>query len=104
MDSGLAHGIRCIIGVQGVYGWRGTNAHGGKCALPDWEDIALNGRSVVLAFDSDVMTKAAVRDALNRLSAFLKQRKAHVRFLLLPELPNGAKCGLDDWFARGGTL
>lgn len=24
-DSGLSHGIRCIIGVQGVYGWRGTN-------------------------------------------------------------------------------
>jgi hypothetical protein len=85
VDSGLSHGIRCIIGVQGVYGWRGTNAHGGRAAIPDWEAVALNGRDVVLAFDSDVMTKAAVRDALERLSAFLKQRKAHVRFLLMPE-------------------
>lgn len=104
VDSGLSHGIRCIVGLQGVYGWRGTNSQGGKTALPDWEDIALNGRDVVLAFDSDVMTKDTVRDALERLSAFLRARKANVRYLLLPELPNGEKCGLDDFFARGGTL
>ena len=41
-------GIPCIVGVQGVYGWRGTNEHGGKRALPDWEDIALNGRDYEL--------------------------------------------------------
>lgn len=86
LDSGLTHGIRCIIGVQGVYGWRGTNAHGGKAALPDWESIGLNGRDVVLAFDSDCMTNGSVRDALERLSAFLAQRGAHVRYLLLPPL------------------
>jgi hypothetical protein len=104
VDSGLSHGIRCIIGLQGVYGWRGANEHGGKTALADWESIALNGRNVVLAFDSDVMTKATVRGALERLSAFLKQRHANVRYLLLPALPNGDKCGLDDFFAGGGTL
>lgn len=104
VDSGLSHGIRCIVGLQGVYGWRGTNEHGGKAALSDWEDIALNGRDVVLAFDSDCMTKVAVRDALDRLSAFLKQRQAHVRYVLMPDLPDGAKCGLDDWFVNGGSL
>jgi len=86
VDSGLSHGIRCIIGVQGVYGWRGKNEHGGTVALPDWEAIALNGRDLVLAFDSDVMTKATVRGALERLSAFLTQRQARVRYLLLPVL------------------
>jgi hypothetical protein len=103
VDSGLSHGIPCIVGLQGVYGWRGTNAHGGKTALPEWESIALNDREVVLAFDSDVMTKATVRDALERLSAFLKQRKSTVRYLLLPALPNGEKCGLDDFFGSGKT-
>lgn len=103
-DSGLSHGLRCIIGLQGVYGWRGTNEHGGKRALPDWEDIALNDRDVVIAFDSDVMTKASVRDALERLSAFLTQRKANVHYLVMPDLSNGDKCGLDDFFASGGTL
>ncbi|MBA3276516.1 MAG: DUF3854 domain-containing protein [Chloroflexia bacterium] len=86
VDSGLSHGIRCIIGMQGVYGWCGKNDHGGTVALPDWEAIALNGRDVVLAFDSDVMTKASVRGALERLSAFLTQRQARVRYLLLPVL------------------
>ncbi len=90
VDSGLSHGIRCIVGVQGVYGWRGTNAHGGKVALADWETIALNGRRVVLALDSDCMTKAPVRGALDRLSTFLTQRGAKVQYLLLPALdPNG---------------
>lgn len=87
-DAGLSHGIRCIIGVQGVYGWRGKNEHGGTVALPDWEAIALNGRDVVLAFDSDVMTKASVRGALERLSTFLTQRGARVRYLLLPHQAN----------------
>lgn len=103
-DAGLSHGIPCIVGLQGVYGWRGTNEHGGKTALPDWESIALNGRDVILAFDSDCMTKPQVRDALDRLSAFLKQRGAKVRYLLMPDLPDGAKCGLDDWFVSGGSL
>lgn len=104
VDSGLSHGIPCIIGLQGVYGWRGKNEYGGKVALSDWESIALNGRHVVLAFDSDCMTKPAVRDALDRLSAFLKRRDAHVRYLLLPDSSDGRKCGLDDWFATGGAL
>lgn len=93
VDAGLSHGIRCIVGLQGVYGWRGTNAYGGTCALPDWEDIALNGREVVLAFDSDVMVKASVRDALERLGAFLKQRRATVRYLLLPDITDEGRAG-----------
>lgn len=115
VDSGLSHGIRCIIGVQGVYGWRGCNEHCGTVALPDWESIALNGRSVVIAFDSDCMTKASVRDALHRLGAFLTQRKATVRYLVLPDhedngqvdsgqITTAKKCGLDDAFAQGMTL
>lgn len=93
VDAGLSHGIPCIIGVQGVYGWRGTNGHGGKTALPDWEAIALNDREIVLAFDSDVMTKASVRDALERLSAFLRQRGARVRYLLLQDHGDVGRAG-----------
>lgn len=85
VDSALSHGIGCIIGLQGVYGWRGQNDLGGLTALADWEDIALNGRDVVLAFDSDVMTKMSVRNALERLSAFLKKRTARMHYLLLPD-------------------
>lgn len=104
VDSGLSHRIPCIIGVLGVWSWRGTNELGGKIALADWEGIALDGRVVVLAFDSDVVTKASVQAALNRLSAFLKLRGAEVRYLVLPSTPDGTKCGLDDAFACGMQL
>lgn len=84
VDAAISHGL-CCIGVSGVWGWRGTNAKRGKTALPDWEVIALNGRDVSIAFDSDVMTKASVRAALERLAAFLRAQKATVRFAILPE-------------------
>ena len=46
--------------------------------LADWELVALNGRTVYIAFDSDVTTKPAVGDALVQLKAFLESRKATV--------------------------
>src|SRR6266511_3450252 len=35
-DAAVGQGL-CCIAVLGVYNWRGTNEHGGKTALPDWE-------------------------------------------------------------------
>jgi RecA-family ATPase len=103
-DAAISHGVACIVSLQGVYGWRGRNATGGKTALTDWEDIALDHRDVILAFDSDCMTKPSVRDALQRLTSFLTRRGAEVRYCLLPPLPDGSKCGLDDFLVRGGTV
>lgn len=104
VDSAVSNGIECIIGLQGVYGWRGKNGSGGKMALHDWESIALNNRAVVIAFDSDCMSKAQVRDALIRLAGFLGTRGAEVGYCIMPPLANGEKCGLDDFFAGGGTF
>ncbi|MFN8474903.1 MAG: DUF3854 domain-containing protein [Anaerolineae bacterium] len=74
-DAAVSHGF-CCISLLGVWNWRGSNEDGGKLALPDWDNIALNGRQVYIAFDSDVMTKLPVRDALVRLKAFLEHRDA----------------------------
>ena len=54
---------------------------GGKVALPDWEYVALNDRLVVIAFDSDVMLKTSVHDALARLGALPRppRRRRHLR-------------------------
>src|SRR5262245_24269454 len=41
------------VNINGVWGFRGTNGAGGKLALPDLDEIAWNGRVVVLAFDGD---------------------------------------------------
>lgn len=66
----------CAVALLGVWNWRGTNDCGGATALADWESIALKGRTVYVAFDSDVMTKAAVHAALVRFVAFLRSRGA----------------------------
>jgi hypothetical protein len=64
----------CAIALLGVWNWRGTNEHGGKVALPDWEYVALNNREVYIVFDSDVMTKPQVHQALVRFKSFLEGR------------------------------
>lgn len=99
-DAAVSQGL-CCIALLGVWNWRGTNEHGGKTALPDWEMIALNGRETYICFDSDVMTKPAVHEAMTRLKAFLIQRGAKVRLIYLPQDNNGAKTGLDDFLASG---
>jgi hypothetical protein len=104
VDAGLSHGIECIVGLLGVWNFRGKNKLGGVTALADWESTAPNGRDIVIAYDSDAMTEPEIHKALKRLSAFLTQRGARVRYCLMPKLPNGGKCGLDDWFAAGHTI
>jgi hypothetical protein len=93
----------CCIALLGVWTWRGTNEQGGKVALPDWESIALNERQVFIAFDSDVVLKRAVHQALARLKAFLEQRGASVAMIYLPPAEAG-KVGLDDYLAAGHAV
>ncbi|GAA4951928.1 hypothetical protein GCM10023224_40740 [Streptomonospora halophila] len=99
-DSAAVLGVPCIA-LAGVWNFRGTNVDGGKTELPDWDRIALNGRSVYVAFDSDVVTKDAVKGALRRLSGLLKRRGADVRIAVLESQPDGSKTGLDDLLAVG---
>ncbi len=101
-DAAVSAGLSCIA-LLGVWNWRGKNEHGGKVALPEWESIALNGRQIYIAFDSDVMTKPAVHAALVRLKAFVESRKAHVLLIYLPPDEEGSKVGVDDYLAAGHT-
>jgi Domain of unknown function (DUF3854) len=94
----------CAIALIGVWNWRGTNEHGGKTALADWEDIAFNERKVYIVFDSDVMEKQAVHSALVRLKAFLESRKANVFLIYLPHGESGKKQGVDDFLASGKSI
>lgn len=102
-DSAVSHGL-CCVALLGVWNWRGTNERGGKTSLPDFEVIALNGRDVYLAFDSDVVAKAAVRMALDRFTRMLQSRKANVSIILLPPGPGGTKTGLDDYLVGGRSV
>lgn len=102
-DAAASRGL-CCVALLGVWNWRGRNEHGGTTALADWDAIALNGREVSIAFDSDAMTKRAVASALARLKALLELHGARVRVVYLPGGANGAKVGLDDFLVMGGTV
>ena len=97
-DSSAARGL-CCIALAGVWTWRNRLVE-----LSDWDRIAIKGRIIYLAFDSDVSVKPGVRHALRRLAKMLMRRGAkEIRPVLIPT--HGAeKAGLDDFFAAGGTI
>jgi putative DNA primase/helicase len=98
----------CAVALIGVWNFKGKSrdplANGSSVLLADFDAIAFNGRTVYVAFDSDVMRKAPVQQALARLTAFLRQRGAHVWHVYLPDKPDGEKQGVDDFLAAGGTV
>ena len=57
------------------------------------------GRTVLLAFDSDAMTKKPVRDALDQLGKLISAMGAVVKVVLLPPDTKG----LDDYLVKYGT-
>jgi Domain of unknown function (DUF3854) len=95
-DSAAAHGL-CCVALLGVWSWRGTNTAGGKTALADWCDVALNGRRCIMAYDGDVQRNPAVRGALDALSKYLAIKGARIEFLHLPDDDRAGKTGLDDY-------
>lgn len=97
-DCGAARGL-CIVAINGVWGW----VVKGGSALPDWRNVMLRGRRVILAFDSDVMCNPKVGKALGEFAAWLKTKSARVEYLHLPD--NGdRKVGLDDYLVDGHTI
>jgi Domain of unknown function (DUF3854)/Domain of unknown function (DUF927) len=100
----IASHDRCVLGLIGVWTWRGTNDAGGKTVLADFESVDLNGRQVYIVFDSDVMVNPYVHQALARLRAFLQSRKANVSLVYLPAKAGGEKQGVDDFLAAGHSI
>ena len=100
-DCGALHGL-CVVALTGVWCWRGTNSAGGKVALADWQDVALNGRRVIIAFDGDVARKESVQKAAHALSGYLAIKGARVECLWLPD--TNQKTGLDDYLMAGHTV
>jgi Domain of unknown function (DUF3854) len=93
-DCGAEHGL-CIVDVSGVWNWIGRNRKGGKVALPDWNEIALNNREVIICYDGDTQRKGQLRRAMSELASFLKKKGARVSCVWLPD--TDAKTGLDDY-------
>jgi hypothetical protein len=90
------HGVPAI-GVNGVYGWSSNHK-----PIDDFRRFVWKGRIVVLCFDSDIMQKWQVRQALRRLGDYLITLGAKVRIKLLPST-DGTNVGADDYIAKHGA-
>jgi hypothetical protein len=70
----------------------------------DWECVEVKGRVVYIVFDSDVMTKPEVRQALDRLTEKLQRKGAQVSPITLLPMAGKEKMGVDDYLAAGHTI
>lgn len=84
------------IGLGGV--WNFMAQREGIFFLPELEKVDWRRRPVWICFDSDYATNANVCAAMNRLAEELEERGAVTNILLLPEIAEGGKTGLDDYF------
>ena len=91
------------IALLGVWNFRGRNAHGGKQMVAEFERVNWTGRLVYIAFDSDARNNPQVALAMTRVGALLTSMGADVRWVQIPS-HDGAKVGIDDYLAAGGTL
>ncbi len=104
-DALVSAGAPCVIALMGgVHGYRGTNEHGGKVILPDWEHVALNGRTVYVAYDSDLASKPGVQGALKGLWTYLRSKQALPARVDWPGEYQQTKWGVDDFLADNNTL
>ncbi len=92
------------IALLGAWNFLGKNEQGSSLFLADWDTIPLHNREVRIIFDSDVMRKRPVQQALDRLRAHLQRKCAQVDCVYLPFGAGGEKLGVDDWLAQGHTL
>ena len=91
------------VGLIGVWGWCVPKAKPHRLRSC-WDHVDLKDRRAFVVYDSDVMTKQNVQDALEQLILRLEERGAEVRVCYLPDGQDGTKVGVDDYLVSGGTV
>ncbi len=79
----------CCIALPGVWNWLCRVSSDVSFPLPDFDAMALPGREVIVAFDSDAATNPSVLLASRKLAEFLVRRGARVYRIVLPGNTNG---------------
>jgi hypothetical protein len=100
-DAAASHGM-AVVALGGTWNYAGRTEDGWMAPLEDLRHIPLKmrgekGRRVLIVFDSDVRINQNVRDARERLYHLLMGYGARVQHVDFEPLPDGGKCGLDDF-------
>ena len=74
-----------------------------ECKDKEFRETYWDNRNVGLCFDSDIVSKWQVQQALINLANELKKRGANVFLILLPTESNGCKNGIDDFITCHGA-
>jgi len=72
--------------------------------ISDMYDVPVDGRRILICFDSDMLRNPNVQEAAERLAEHLRRRGAEVWIVYLPDQPDGSKTGADDFLVGGGTM
>lgn len=92
------HGIACI-GLGGVWAWRSKKSPGP--VVEEFNQFEWRGRNIEIVFDSDVIAKPEVMQALQALTEFLRAKGVNkVQIRSLPA--TGDKTGMDDYIVEHG--
>ena len=95
-----AAGIQAVvIAISGVWNWMSDGE-----PIPDMLDVPMEGRSVTITFDSDMLTNPQVQDAAGQLAEYVGARGAEVWITYFKDAVDGSKVGADDFFVAGGTV
>jgi hypothetical protein len=79
-DAGACAGLT-IVDLAGVWNWMRDGV-----PLPDFRDLGLKGREVIISFDSDVAVNPDVWTAARDLGQWLAIKGAKVKYCVLPEV------------------
>ena len=94
-DSLTHYDFPCIA-LSGVNSWKDKRSGESK-PLPELEALNWKNRQVYLVFDSDIVSKIQVLQALQSFCEFLKGKEAKIFIILLPTELYGEKNGADDF-------
>lgn len=87
------------VGISGVWNWKGKISKTEKGIIPDFQQVELRNREIILDFDSDVATNKKVLAARNALAKWLISQGAKVYTVDIP-ISEGNKLGIDDLLGR----
>lgn len=90
------------VGLGGVWSWRSKRAGTPSLAIEDLDLVEWKDRRVVVVFDSDVSSKPAVYQAMLAFAKEVIARGGKPFSVRLPDGPEGAKTGLDDFLEEQG--